>query len=116
MKPISICSVDKLITKVGDYLSSHMFDEEKFGACCWCIAVTGYFAVLTHPVNTKHISDACKVPAECVDRTEAIWPLLLPEAAPNTEKYLDLIRKIIVLCHTLRNALICRSLRRNGPG
>jgi hypothetical protein len=63
MKSISICSVDKLITKGGDYLSSHIFDEEKFDACCWRIAVTGYFAILAHPVITKHISVACKVTA-----------------------------------------------------
>ena len=96
-------------------MSSHVCDEEKFDACCWRIAVTGYFAILAHLVKTKHIRDACKVTAECVHCTEAIWQLLLPEAAPNTKTYLDLIRKIIVLCHTLRNALICQSLRLNGP-
>ena len=107
MKPISICSVDKLITKGGDCLSSHVFGEVKFDACCLQIAVTGYFAILACPVNTEHIRDARKVTAECVRCTEVIWPLLLPEAAPNTKTYLDLIRQIIVLCHSLRNALIC---------
>jgi len=90
-------------------MSSHICDDFKFDACCLQIAVTGYFAILAHPVKTKHIRDACKVTAECVHCTEAIWPLLLPEEATNTNMYLDLIRQIIVLYHTLRNALICRS-------
>ena len=69
MKPISICIVDKLTTKGSDYMSRHICDEEKFDACCLQIAVTGYFAILARPLNTKHIRDACKVTAECVHCT-----------------------------------------------